>query len=124
MRHDDHSSSPNLSSTSEPRLGSRVRAWAWPAVLFVLMALTSLALAITVSVWLVPPYFILMVWILAPAQGPRDSASAPLALAPSRTPTAESESLCEPAELEIGLRSQAEPAVISFLALRDRGQSR
>ncbi|AGA28013.1 hypothetical protein [Singulisphaera acidiphila] len=113
MRHDDHSSSPNLSSTTEPRLGSRVRAWAWPVVLVVLMVLTSLALAFTVSVWLVPPYFILMVWILAPAQGPRDHVPAPLAPGSQRVSDDESESLLEPSELEIGLRSQAETVVLA-----------
>ncbi|WP_406694530.1 hypothetical protein V5E97_26005 [Singulisphaera sp. Ch08] len=109
VRHDDHSSSPNLSSTTEPRLGSRVRAWAWPVVVIVLMVLTSLALAFTVSVWLVPPYFILMVWILAPAQGPRDHVPAPLA--PGSQLVSDDESLFEPSESEIGLRSQPEPVV-------------
>ncbi|SIO56573.1 hypothetical protein SAMN05444166_5258 [Singulisphaera sp. GP187] len=109
MRHDDQSSSPNLSATTEPRFGSRVRAWAWPVVVIVLMVLTSLALAITVSVWLVPPYFILMVWILAPAQGPRDPA--PALPEPGSQQVSDVESLLEPSESEIGLRSQAEPVV-------------
>lgn|GEM_PF-2800225 len=76
MRQDDFSPSPSSLTTPDPRRSSRVRAWIWPLVLVALTALTSLALAVMVSAWLVPLYLILMAWILAPFGGSRDHAPA------------------------------------------------
>lgn len=97
MRYDDQpGSSPIPSATSDLRPASRARAWAWPAVLVVLTVATSLAVAFTVSLWLVPPYLVLMAWILAPAPG-------------SRSPAGDV-SRPEPREAQVDCRPAAEPA--------------
>jgi hypothetical protein len=78
-------------------------------VLLVLMVLTSLALAVMVSVWLVPPYLVLMVWILAPVRGLHDHV--PASTEQVSEPVSNGENLPEPAEHGTEIRSQAEPDV-------------
>jgi hypothetical protein len=53
------------------------------------MVLTSLALAVSVSVWLVPPYLGLMAWILLPARDRRGDALRPTGQAVPRPKVAE-----------------------------------
>ncbi len=74
MRHDDPSTTPNPSPSRDPRPQARARSWAWTLALAALMALTSLAVASSVSAWLVPPYLVLMSLILFPT-GRRDLAA-------------------------------------------------
>jgi len=63
VRQNDPSSTSGLPMTSDQRPPTRVPTWVWSGVLVVLMVLTSLAVA-SVSVWLLLPYFALMVLIL------------------------------------------------------------
>jgi hypothetical protein len=70
------------------------------------MVSTSLALAVTVSAWLVPLYLVLMVWILAPARGPHDLVQA--SAEPGSIPLAGKASRRDPSEAEIDSRSGAE----------------
>jgi len=76
VRHDESVSdselSLNPSATPDLRPVPRAQVWTWPTLLGVLMVLTILALAVTVSVWLVPPYLVLMAWLLLPSRGSRD----------------------------------------------------
>jgi len=71
------------------------------------MVSTSLAVA-TVSPWLVPPYFLLMVWLLYPGRGERESASAcPVESEPVEEPAIAERP--EPSAAEIDSRSSAAP---------------
>lgn len=72
MRHDLSSSATTSntggSTSSLPRtaVGPRARTWAGPLVLGVLTAITSLAVASYASVWLVPPYLVVIALIVGP----------------------------------------------------------
>lgn len=67
MRRAEPALSINPLPSSRLRRLVHARAWAWPVSLAVLMALTSIALAILVTAWLVPLYLTLVAWILFPA---------------------------------------------------------
>jgi hypothetical protein len=73
VRQNDPSSVSGPLTTLDKRLPARVRAWAWSGALWVLLVLTSLAVA-SVSVWLVIPYLALMAVILItpPGRGERE----------------------------------------------------
>jgi len=81
VRHDesvsDSEPSLNPSATTDLQPVPRAQVWTWPTLLGLLMVLTILALAVTVSVWLVPPYLVLMAWLLLPSRGSRDLSREP-----------------------------------------------
>src|SRR4051812_16840716 len=61
------SSTPAQTDDAPPPVppGARpLKAWAWPLLTGSLVAATCLTLVIFASVWLVPPYLALIVWVL------------------------------------------------------------
>ena len=111
MRQDDHFTTSTSSQAASPRLSanSRAPAWVWPVSLAVLVATTTLAVAVFGSVWLVPVYLLLMALILGVPGGKRDSARA------SRDDLRQ--------DAEAGARTMASEEVTSSLAT-DRVDSR
>ncbi|WP_422924155.1 hypothetical protein [Singulisphaera sp. PoT] len=76
MRHDNPTDTTSCpSSDPDVRASSATLAWGWMLALVILMVSTSLAVA-SVSQWLVPPYFLMMVWLLYPGRSPRETAPA------------------------------------------------
>ena len=74
MRFEAPSTTTNRPSSplgSRLRGSPRVRAWVWPATLFGISTITSLALAVLASVWLVPVYLIVMVAVLGVPSTPK-----------------------------------------------------
>ncbi len=106
MRPDNPSPTTSCpSSVPDAQAQSSAMAWGWILALVILMVSTSLAVA-SVSLWLVPPYFILMTWLLYPGQDRRATAS----VEPGTEPAVESATAerPEPNDVEIDLRSSAE----------------
>lgn len=79
MRRDEPALSSNPLPSSQQRRLAHARAWAWPMALAALMVLTSIALASLVTAWLVPPYLVLVAWILFPLGKERSNAREPAA---------------------------------------------
>jgi hypothetical protein len=73
---DELSQTSNPLPAADPPAQSRARALVWAVVLVVLVVATSLAVASSVSAWLVPPYLAVMAWLLLPYGNRRDPAHA------------------------------------------------
>ena len=83
MRHDEFSNPPCPTTAADPRwpVRSHASAWAGRLALSALVAVTSWAVAIFASPWLVPPYLALMAWVLGVPNSRRKPTRADRALA-------------------------------------------
>lgn len=109
MRRAEPALSINPLPSSRLRRLVHVRAWAWPVALAVLMALTSIAMALLVTAWLVPPYLALVAWILFPASTEHSNVHEP-AGEPSQ-PQQASEVPCNVVPTQAGDTAASEPVL-------------
>ena len=110
MWHDDPSITPGPSNVPDSSPRARVRVWLWAGFLGVLIGLTSLALALWASSWLVPPYLLLMALILFPPGRGEDTAGLE---GPRPQPVPNPEGADDRAKVEGDHQAPAEPVPLA-----------
>ncbi|MBV8267949.1 MAG: hypothetical protein JO252_16610, partial [Planctomycetaceae bacterium] len=110
MRHDDPSITPGPSNVPDSSPRARIRVWLWAGFLGVLIGLTSLALALWASSWLVPPYLLLMALILFPPGRGGDTAGLE---GPRPRPVPNPEGADDRAKVEGDQQAPAEPVPLA-----------
>ena len=110
MRHDDPSITPGPSNVPDSSPRARIRVWLWAGFLGVLIGLTSLALALWASSWLVPPYLLLMALILFPPGRGGDTAGLE---GPRPRPVPNPEGADDRAKVEGDHQAPAEPVPLA-----------
>ena len=110
MWHDDPSITPGPSNVPDSSPRARVRVWLWVGFLGVLIGLTSLALALWASSWLVPPYLLLMALILFPPGRGEDTAGLE---GPRPQPVPNPEGADDRAKVEGDHQAPAEPVPLA-----------